>query len=236
MLLRVEHFTRLQLHFSCISGVSSLSLSLCPRVIDLVWHEWPTGFHCSHNESSKLRLLTCYDCTQVLRWHGVVSRVCDRGVPSVVQIGGCGGLNVFCVRENKLTRIPAELSKATELHVLDVSGNRSVHWTFIFSSDTHTRAQKVTMTNMSALFWLLAPSMSYFLFAPGSRTYRCHWPCCGWRRCGCLRTSRSRCSRSKQTRIPTQARRCSPACCCRSNRLSRITKVNCSSYCYCHHA
>ncbi|MGH0139287.1 UNVERIFIED_CONTAM: hypothetical protein FKN15_037077 [Acipenser sinensis] len=39
-------------------------------------------------------------------------------------IGGCSSLNVFCVRENRLTRIPAEISQATELHVLDVAGNR----------------------------------------------------------------------------------------------------------------
>lgn len=45
---------------------------------------------------------------------------------SVLQIGGCRGLNVFCVRENRLVKIPAELSQATELHVLDVSGNRFV--------------------------------------------------------------------------------------------------------------
>lgn len=43
-----------------------------------------------------------------------------------LQIGGCRGLNVFCVRENKLVKIPSELSQATELHVLDVSGNRFV--------------------------------------------------------------------------------------------------------------
>lgn len=30
------------------------------------------------------------------------------------------------MRDNRLTRIPAELSQATELHVLDVSGNRCV--------------------------------------------------------------------------------------------------------------
>lgn len=33
---------------------------------------------------------------------------------------------MFCVRENRLMRIPSELSQATELHVLDVSGNRFV--------------------------------------------------------------------------------------------------------------
>lgn len=42
------------------------------------------------------------------------------------QIGGCCSLNVLCVRENRLTRVPPELSQATELHVLDVSGNRFV--------------------------------------------------------------------------------------------------------------
>lgn len=47
-------------------------------------------------------------------------------VLSVLQIGGCRGLNVFCVRENKLVKIPSELSQATELHVFDVSGNRFV--------------------------------------------------------------------------------------------------------------
>lgn len=40
------------------------------------------------------------------------------------QIGGCSSLNVLCVRDNRLMRIPAELSQATELHVFDVSGNR----------------------------------------------------------------------------------------------------------------
>ncbi|AWP14114.1 putative leucine-rich repeat-containing protein 1 isoform 2 [Scophthalmus maximus] len=43
------------------------------------------------------------------------------------EIGGCRSLNVFCVRENRLTRIPSELSQATELHVFDVSGNRLIH-------------------------------------------------------------------------------------------------------------
>lgn len=45
-------------------------------------------------------------------------------VSPVTQIGGCSSLTVFCVRENRLMRIPSELSQATELHVLDVSGNR----------------------------------------------------------------------------------------------------------------
>ncbi|KAJ3609941.1 hypothetical protein NHX12_022035 [Muraenolepis orangiensis] len=44
-----------------------------------------------------------------------------------LQIGGCSSLNVFCVRENRLTRIPSEISQATELHVFDVSGNRLVY-------------------------------------------------------------------------------------------------------------
>uniref|UniRef100_A0A8C3ZX01 Disease resistance R13L4/SHOC-2-like LRR domain-containing protein n=1 Tax=Denticeps clupeoides TaxID=299321 RepID=A0A8C3ZX01_9TELE len=44
--------------------------------------------------------------------------------PSMCEIGGCKSLNVFCVRENQLRHIPPELSQATELHVLDVSGNR----------------------------------------------------------------------------------------------------------------
>lgn len=33
-------------------------------------------------------------------------------------------MNVLCVRDNRLSRIPSELSQATELHVFDVSGNR----------------------------------------------------------------------------------------------------------------
>lgn len=54
---------------------------------------------------------------------------CDRNqlMSLPKEIGGCSGLNVFCVRENRLTRIPSELSQATELHVLDVSGNRLTH-------------------------------------------------------------------------------------------------------------
>lgn len=45
---------------------------------------------------------------------------------SVKQIGGCCSLNVFSVRDNQLSRIPPEISHATELHVLDVAGNRQV--------------------------------------------------------------------------------------------------------------
>ncbi|XP_048701233.1 leucine-rich repeat-containing protein 1 isoform X4 [Caretta caretta] len=42
-------------------------------------------------------------------------------------IGGCCSLNVFSVRDNRLSRIPSEISQATELHVLDVAGNRLIH-------------------------------------------------------------------------------------------------------------
>ncbi len=56
----------------------------------------------------------------------MVTREFPRCFCDLSQIGGCCSLNVLCVRENRLVRIPPELSQATELHVLDVSGNRFV--------------------------------------------------------------------------------------------------------------
>ena len=40
------------------------------------------------------------------------------------ELGGCASLNVLSLRDNRLGKLPAELADATELHVLDVAGNR----------------------------------------------------------------------------------------------------------------
>ncbi len=59
----------------------------------------------------------------------------------------------------------------------------------------------------------------------GSPTYRCHWPHYDWRPYGCQKTSRSPSSPFRRTRILTQGRRCSPACCCLSSHLNQTIKV-----------
>lgn len=40
------------------------------------------------------------------------------------ELGGCASLNVLSLRDNRLSKLPSELADATELHVLDVAGNR----------------------------------------------------------------------------------------------------------------
>lgn len=40
------------------------------------------------------------------------------------ELGGCASLNVLSLRDNRLSKLPVELADATELHVLDVAGNR----------------------------------------------------------------------------------------------------------------
>lgn len=59
------------------------------------------------------------------------------------QIGGCSSLNVLCVRDNRLARVPAELSQATELHVFDVSGNRLGTTYLKWTNHSHTLTCRV---------------------------------------------------------------------------------------------
>lgn len=40
------------------------------------------------------------------------------------ELGGCASLNVLSLRDNRVAKLPAQLADATELHVLDVAGNR----------------------------------------------------------------------------------------------------------------
>lgn len=65
----------------------------------------------------------------------------------------------------------------------------------------------------------------YPCFSSGSPTYRCHWPHYDSRPCGCQKTSRSLSLHFRLMWILTQARRCSPACCCLNSHVNHKIKV-----------
>ena len=44
----------------------------------------------------------------------------------VLQVGQCSKLGVLSLRDNRILHLPTEIGNLKELHVLDVSGNRSV--------------------------------------------------------------------------------------------------------------
>ena len=53
---------------------------------------------------------------------------------TILQLGDCVKLNILSARDNQLKELPSELSKATCLRVLDVSGNRLNHLPISFAT------------------------------------------------------------------------------------------------------
>jgi len=99
------------------------------------------------NRSAMLVVLTCWtakNLTKNVFWVFIYSRevyvcLCVNCITEwydwcACQVGDCSSLNVLSLRDNHLGRLPSSIGRLQQLHILDVSENRSHTWRWSYET------------------------------------------------------------------------------------------------------